>query len=171
MRIYEIGTNQPGRNPSLLSVAIGIVRVAAMLICCFGLSGCVSPPVDPPTVVLESDVTPIVVEEYYLVGGLYYYWHPGVNQYVVLQGRPPEGYLIRPMDHLRSRGPMGHPIRNPYSQQPGQPKTVMHGPGPQIKPYQPHAVKQGPGPFEPWRIVQPRPSQTAMQGPGPQKKR
>jgi hypothetical protein len=164
MRTNKIETDQPARSPGPLSVAFGTLQVVAMLTVCLGLSGCVSPPVTAPTVVLETDVTPVVVDEYYLVGGLYYYWHPGINQYVALQGRPPEGYLVVRMNHLSPSGP-GPAIR------PQRPSKPITGPGPQINPYQPHTVKQGPGPFEPRNIVQPRPSQTAMQGLGPQKKR
>jgi len=84
------------------------------------LSGCVIVPADyqPTTtvqgpddgqvaIVEEQTVTPVAVSEYYFVGGRYYYWHPGVNRYVVLRGRPPEGYHISSLARLEPRDRMG----------------------------------------------------------------
>ncbi|HEX4343070.1 MAG TPA: hypothetical protein VH255_06750 [Verrucomicrobiae bacterium] len=78
-------------------------------------------------VVTEVEVTPIVVNEYYFVGGHYYYWHPGYNRYVVLRGEPPSGHRILHEDHLAPRDRQGNPHPE-YRGPDGRPPEPVHHP-------------------------------------------
>jgi len=126
--------------PKLLTITVAIT-------CCAGCTITLAPPQASASyqaedagpqvdIVAEADVSPVAVDEYYFVGGRYYYWHPGAGRYVLLRGRPPEGHRIlrsnrlasrdrmgRPMNPGmdRSRGNAGKPNGNPQSQKKAQP--------------------------------------------------
>jgi hypothetical protein len=75
------------------------------LLACLPLCGC--PPVivetNGPPAAVEVDAAPAPDVEYYYVGGVYYYWHPGYNHWEVYHGVPDRRYVTHRMDRLPDR--------------------------------------------------------------------
>ena len=94
----------------------------------------VEEPAPDVEIVAETDVPFVAVDEYYFVGGRYYYWHPGVGRYVILRGEPPYGHRILRMEHLVVRDGPGRPAPR---------REPSRGPAPHVNgPAQPHSGPQ-----------------------------
>jgi hypothetical protein len=119
---------QPSRIPSIILSSFCATTIFT--------SGCTlsvssTPPEAPPPVeaqadvqpsnaVIETDVAPVEVDEFFFVGGYYYYWHPGYGRYVRLRGEPPLGHRISHLDRLPEKHPANRPNHAQKKKENGQ---------------------------------------------------
>ena len=75
--------------------------IAALPLCLLG--GCITVHSHEPSYAVQGQVGAVDVDEYYVMDGHYYYWHPHEHRYMEYHGNLPHGRTAVRVEHLPDR--------------------------------------------------------------------